>query len=115
MWKSREMQPGPTRRRNRWWLFFLAVRKDEAEDSLRRREEEDEGGQMSARQSVRTKKTSSATATNGKKAAQSRSPTVSELPDLTSPEPEEKRESMAAYATTRSAASSTCSLNGSPA
>jgi hypothetical protein len=85
--KSREVQPGSTRRRRRWWwwwwLFFLAVAKsDEVEGSLRRREEEEDKGQMSARQSVRVKKTASATQTKGSNAAQSRSPTVSELPDL---------------------------------
>jgi hypothetical protein len=72
----------------------LAVRKkDEAEGSLRMREAEEEGeGQMSARQSVRAKKTNSATATKGRSTAQSRSPSVSELPDLCGSQNETRRQ-----------------------
>jgi hypothetical protein len=71
--------------RRRRWVFLAVRRKEEAEGSLRWREEEEgeeEDGQMSARQSVRAKKTNSATATNGRSTAQSRSPSVSELSDL---------------------------------
>jgi hypothetical protein len=86
------MQPGPTRRRR--WVFLAVRKKEEAEGSLRMREaEEEEGeGQMSARQSVRAKKTNSATATKGRSTAQSRSPSVSELPDLCGSQNETRRQ-----------------------
>ena len=57
--------------------LFLAAE----EDTPAPEAEELESGQRSARQSVKAKKTASAMAMKGKKTAQRRSPSDSELPD----------------------------------